>query len=198
MLANIYLDPLDHLMAGQGYEMVRYADDFVILCRSGNEAERRWPCVQQWVAEAGLTLHPDKTRIVDATQRGGFDFLGYHFERGLTMAAPEEPEQKLKEAMRAVTQATSGQSAGKDHHASSIPSCVAGLGTSSTAVGSTLGKVDGWVRSALAQHPAPASRHTGTTHGSGHINDGQTLTLRGSGCSAWKQPETLNCQSSQR
>ena len=42
LLSNIYLDPLDHEMAGGGYEMVRYADDFVILCRSAARPERRW------------------------------------------------------------------------------------------------------------------------------------------------------------
>ena len=50
-----------------------------------------WRWCEQWTAEAGLTLHPEKTRIVDATQPGGFDFLGYHFERGYRMAADEEP-----------------------------------------------------------------------------------------------------------
>jgi RNA-directed DNA polymerase len=82
LLANIYLNPLDHLMAGQGKEMVRYADDFVILCESQEEALEVLEQLQAWVGEAGLTLHPVKTRIVDATQHGGFDFLGYHFERG--------------------------------------------------------------------------------------------------------------------
>jgi RNA-directed DNA polymerase len=82
LLANIYLNPLDHLMAESGCEMVRYADDFVILCRSRETAEAALARVQTWVAENGLKLHPEKTRIVDATQRGGFDFLGYHFERG--------------------------------------------------------------------------------------------------------------------
>jgi RNA-directed DNA polymerase len=82
LLANIYLNPLDHLMAESGCEMVRYADDFVILCRSRAAAEAALVRVQTWVGENGLTLHPGKTRIVDATQKGGFDFLGYHFERG--------------------------------------------------------------------------------------------------------------------
>src|SRR5260370_636188 len=82
LLSNIYLDPLDHELAGSGYEMVRYADDFVILCRSETEARAALAKVQPWTATAGLQLHPEKTRIVDATQRGGFDFLGYHFERG--------------------------------------------------------------------------------------------------------------------
>ena len=63
--------------------MVRYADDFVILCRSQRGSRGALEQVRQWTAQAGLTLHPIKTRIVDATERGGFDFLGYHFERGL-------------------------------------------------------------------------------------------------------------------
>jgi RNA-directed DNA polymerase len=82
LLANIYLNPLDHMMAGQGAEMVRYADDFVILCASREEAQAALEAVRRWMEAAGLTLHPTKTRIVDASQPGGFDFLGYHFERG--------------------------------------------------------------------------------------------------------------------
>jgi RNA-directed DNA polymerase len=82
LLANLYLNPLDQLMAQKGREMVRYADDFVILC--GSEAEAREVLAQlgEWVGGAGLTLHPTKTRIVNASEKGGFDFLGYHFERG--------------------------------------------------------------------------------------------------------------------
>lgn len=82
LLANIYLNPLDHLMAQAGKEMVRYADDFVVLCEGQKEAEEVLETLREWVGKAGLTLHPTKTRIVDASQKGGFDFLGYHFERG--------------------------------------------------------------------------------------------------------------------
>ena len=82
LLANIYLNPLDHRMAQAGKEMVRYADDFVVLCESQKEAEEVLEILRQWVDAAGLTLHPTKTRIVDASQKGGFEFLGYHFERG--------------------------------------------------------------------------------------------------------------------
>ena len=82
LLANIYLNGLDHYMAQEGEEMVRYADDFVILCESREQAERALNQMRQWVKQAGLILHPTKTRLVDASQKGGFDFLGYHFERG--------------------------------------------------------------------------------------------------------------------
>ncbi len=109
MLSNLYLDPLDHQMAGAGFEMVRYADDFVIVCRSEAEARRALEAVRGWTAQAGLTLHPQKTRIVDATQAGGFDFLGYHFERGKCWPRRKSLD-KLKDAIRAKTRRTNGQS----------------------------------------------------------------------------------------
>ena len=109
LLSNIYLDPLDQLMAAQGWEMVRYADDFVLLCRSQAEAEQALRVVREWTANAGLTLHPTKTRVVDATQRGGFDFLGYHFERGYQWPR-KKSEQKLKDRVRELTKRTNGQS----------------------------------------------------------------------------------------
>lgn len=109
LLANIYLDPLDHHVADAGFEMVRYADDFVILCRSEADAQRALSAVTVWTEAAGLTLHPEKTRIVDATQRGGFDFLGYHFERGYQWPRTKSLE-KLKDTVRAKTPRNRGQS----------------------------------------------------------------------------------------
>lgn len=102
LLANIYLNGLDHLMAQQGWEMVRYADDFVILCQSQEQAEQALAQVRQWVDRAGLVLHPSKTRLVDASQAGGFDFLGYHFERGMKWPRQKSLE-KFKEALRQKT-----------------------------------------------------------------------------------------------
>jgi RNA-directed DNA polymerase len=81
LLANLYLNPLDHQMAAAGYEMVRYADDLVIVCRTEATAQAALAELAGWVEEAGLKLHPVKTRIVNAAEKGGFDFLGYHFER---------------------------------------------------------------------------------------------------------------------
>jgi len=109
LLSNVYLDPLDHLMATAGYDMVRYADDFVILCRSLREAENALHVVQTWVNEAGLSLHPTKTVIVDASRPGGFDFLGYHFERGHRWPRKKSLK-KLKDAIRAKTKRTNGHS----------------------------------------------------------------------------------------
>src|SRR5260221_139064 len=92
LLANLYLNPLDHQMAQAGWEMVRYADDFVILCRTEAEAQTALAEVRAWVSEAGLTLHPEKTRVVDASVPGGFDFLGYHFESGMRETRPSGSE----------------------------------------------------------------------------------------------------------
>jgi len=109
LLANLYLNPLDHQMAQAGWEMVRYADDFVILCRTEAEAQTALAEVRAWVSEAGLTLHPEKTRVVDASVPGGFDFLGYHFERGMKWPR-EKSLGKLKERVRAKTALTDGRS----------------------------------------------------------------------------------------
>lgn len=109
LLSNIYLDPLDHEMGHQGIEMVRYADDFVILCRSEAEAEEALELVREWTMKAGLQLHPIKTRIVDATQKGGFDFLGYHFERNMKWPR-KKSLRKFKESIRVKTKRTNGTS----------------------------------------------------------------------------------------
>lgn len=109
LLANIYLDPLDHVMAEQGWAMVRYADDFVVLCPSEAEAQAALAALTVWIEEQGLTLHPEKTRIVDARERGGFDFLGYHFERGMHWPKRESTKH-FRQAIRAKTRRTSGES----------------------------------------------------------------------------------------
>lgn len=83
LLANIYLHPLDEMLNGSGIHMIRYADDFVILCREKHEAEKALQMVKEWVDATGLELHPDKTHIGDSRMPGeGFEFLGYRFESG--------------------------------------------------------------------------------------------------------------------
>jgi RNA-directed DNA polymerase len=112
LLSNVYLDPLDHLMAREGFRMVRYADDFVILCRTSEEAQRALALVEAWVTENGLALHPTKTRIV-SVKAEGFDFLGYHFRgtrRGIRHWARQKSIRKLKDTLRPKTKRTSGRS----------------------------------------------------------------------------------------
>jgi RNA-directed DNA polymerase len=108
LLSNAYLDPLDHEMVQEEYEMVRYADDFVILCRTAQEARGALERVKRWTTRSGLTLHPEKTRIADVNQEG-FDFLGYHFERGKRWPRDKSLD-KFKDAIRAKTPRKHGQS----------------------------------------------------------------------------------------
>jgi len=110
LLANLYLHPVDEAMEAAGFQMIRYADDFVIMCRDESEAYKALHQVQQLIAERGLVLHPEKTRVVDVTLPGqGFDFLGYHFERG-TRWPRKKSVRKLKEAIRAQTGRSNGTS----------------------------------------------------------------------------------------
>lgn len=110
LLANIYLDPLDKLMATKGYRMVRYADDFVVLCRSREDADAVLAEVRTWVEANGLTLHPEKTHIGDCRVPGqGFEFLGYRFEAGARFVRKKSLD-KLKDTIRERTLRTRGDS----------------------------------------------------------------------------------------
>jgi len=108
LLSNIYLDPLDHLMAAQGFEMVRYADDFMVLCRSEEQAARAMAEIQAWTAQAGLVLHPTKTRLIDARVES-FEFLGYRFDGDRLWPRPKSLT-KFKDTIRAKTRRNSGKS----------------------------------------------------------------------------------------
>jgi RNA-directed DNA polymerase len=101
VLSNLYLNPLDHEMADHGFEMVRYADDFVVLCRSAFEAEVALQMITEWVGLAGLTLHPTKTKIVDSRTES-FAFLGYSF-RGDQIYPRRESLAKMKTRITELT-----------------------------------------------------------------------------------------------
>ena len=108
LLANLYLHPLDERMARQGYRMVRYADDFVILCKSAEHAQTALEEVKAWVEANGLTLHPDKTHVGDCRIKGeGFEFLGYRFEAGKRWVRKKSLE-AFKAKVREKTRRTSG------------------------------------------------------------------------------------------
>jgi RNA-directed DNA polymerase len=110
LLANIYLHPLDELMAANGYRMVRYADDFVVLCQTAEDAARALETIRVWVDDNGLVLHPNKTRVGDCRQSGeGFDFLGYRFEAGQRHVRAKSLT-RFKDNLRAKTRRTRGDS----------------------------------------------------------------------------------------
>ena len=110
LLANLYLHPLDERMARLGYRMVRYADDFVILCQSAEQAQMALNEVNVWVNANGLTLHPDKTHVGNCLLEGqGFEFLGYRFEAGKRMVR-QKSLQGFKDKIREKTRRTRGDS----------------------------------------------------------------------------------------
>lgn len=166
LLANIYLNPLDHHLAALGLEMVRYADDFVILCRGRADADRALAVVQTWLAANGLTLHPDKTRVVEATQRGGFDFLGYHFERGYRWPRKKSLD-RFKDVVRMATRRTNGHS---------LARIIAGLNPVLRgwyayyrhSHWTSFGTLDGWVRMRLRSLLRKRQKRRGRGRGKDH------------------------------
>lgn len=109
LLANIYLHRFDEEMTRAGNRMVRYADDFVILCRTAQEAEEAKEKAKQTLAEMGLHLHPEKTRIVDAT-RETFQFLGYEFWPQGWRLPRDSSKNRLHDRIRAKTPRNPGRS----------------------------------------------------------------------------------------
>jgi RNA-directed DNA polymerase len=153
LLANIHLDPLDWLMKGLGLEMVRYADDMVVLCRDAATARKALEEVGRWMAEAGLSLHPEKTRVVDMTVGGShFDFLGYRFWRSrkgkLSRVVRPKSESKLRGNLRKLTRRANGHSletiVGKIN-----PILRGWFGYFKHASAHALAEMDGWVRNRL-------------------------------------------------
>jgi RNA-directed DNA polymerase len=116
LLANIYLDPLDHEMAAADYKMVRYADDFVVMCRDEEAAREALAEITAWTTKAGLTLHPTKTRLVDVASSDGFDFLGFHFQASrrkpgkINRWPRKKSMQKFKDQVRVLTRRCNGKS----------------------------------------------------------------------------------------
>lgn len=110
LLANLYLHPLDQVLQGEGLRMVRYADDFVILCQNRAQAEHALGLVRSWMEQNGLALHPDKTHLGNCLDKGqGFEFLGYRFETGRRFVRRKSMN-KLKEAIRGRTRRMPGKS----------------------------------------------------------------------------------------
>ncbi len=165
LLANIYLNPLDHLLTESGYALVRYADDFVILCQTREEAETALALVQRWVTDNDLTLHPTKTQIVDARTEG-FDFLGYHF-RGDLRLPRKKSLAKLRDAIRAKTKRANGHS---------LPFLCTRLGPHLRGwftyfrhcQGNVFTSLDGWLRGRLRSILRKRSHRRGRARGKDH------------------------------
>jgi RNA-directed DNA polymerase len=101
------------MLVNANHKIIRYADDFVILCKTETEAREVLEIVRQWMRENQLTLHPDKTHIGNCLEEGhGFEFLGYRFEAGKKLVRKKSMK-KLRDAIRAKTKRSSGKSINK-------------------------------------------------------------------------------------
>lgn len=121
LLANIVLHELDRAWDDGDGRLVRYADDFVVMCRTQAQAERALARAGAILSGLGLTLHPDKTKVVDLRQgRQGFDFLGCHFRARMSGRLWEQtrrrvyylhrwPSQRAMKRLRAKVKALTGR-----------------------------------------------------------------------------------------
>jgi RNA-directed DNA polymerase len=113
LLANIYLNELDHLLIQKGVYPSRYADDLVVQCDTESQAKEILEYINRWMTNHGLSLHPDKTKVIDLSQTNAeLDFLGYTFKRtgkGKLIRYPRQKSMKrYRGAIKAITKRTSG------------------------------------------------------------------------------------------
>lgn len=194
LLSNIYLDPLDKLVAADGHAMVRYADDFIILCRTPEEAAAALRTAQDWTATAGLTLHPEKTRIVDA-RTDSFEFLGYRF-------APDgrwprnRSLRKLKDTVRRRTRRTSGESLAEIIR--SLNSVLRGwFGYFKHAHRWVFGRLDAWIRMRLRSIQRRREKRRGRGRGADHQRWPNAYFAK-QGLFSLKAAHAAACQSAKR
>jgi len=201
LLANIYLNALDHQMARKGYSMVRYADDLVILCQSREQAQTALEELWAWTTEAGLTLHPEKTRLVDMNQPGeGFDFLGYRFTHTRTGKLDRWPRakslRKFKDSLRAITRRSNGHS---------LKQIIQRTNTVTRgwfeyfkhSNGWTYPPLDGWIRRRLRTILRHRQHRKGRGSGFDHLR-WTTVFFAERGLFSMTQAYALACQSSRR
>ena len=168
LLSNIYLHEVDKQVSAAGYEMVRYADDFVILCKSRHEAQPALALLTHLSGERGLSLHADKTCLVATHEMGqGFDFLGYHFGNG-TRWPGKKSRRKFKDAIRAKTRRSNGRSMAaiiRDVNQTNI----GWFGYFKHSNGKTFKPLDGWIRRRLRSILRGYAKRKGIARGMDNI-----------------------------
>lgn len=174
LLANVYLNPLDKLMEAMGLTMIRYADDMVILCSTKDQAQQALERLEQWCDQAGLTLHPEKTKIVDMGEPGtSFDFLGYRFRRNygkrrLTRLIRPKSLKQIKERIKPLTRRANGRSL--EQILSKVNPILKGVNAYFMhASESQLEKLDAWVRGRLRGILRKRHGGEGRGHGKDHF-----------------------------
>jgi RNA-directed DNA polymerase len=158
-------------MEGKGWQMVRYADDFVVMSETEEQAKAALEEIAKWVKEAGLTLHPTKTRIVHAAGKGGFDFLGYHFERygdGVGRKWPRKKSvDKLRETLRPRLRRM--QDGSMEEIIARINPVLRGWWAYfKESLPSALENIDGWVRMRLRSIQRRRDKRRGMAYGADH------------------------------
>jgi RNA-directed DNA polymerase len=174
LLANIFLNPMDHLVVQAGFEIVRYADDFVVLCRTQAEAQRALVLIQEWTERAELQLHPSKTKIVGLDARNGFDFLGYHFRRSRRKPSkinrwPRKKSLKcVRESLRPPTKRANGNSL--SYIITKVNPILRGWFEyyKHSTISSDLRAMDGWVRQRLRSILRKRRKRKGRSRGTDH------------------------------
>lgn len=103
LMANLYLHGLDELLSNSDVKYVRFADDFVVMCRTRQDAINALEMIRSWVSSNGLILHPEKTHVGNCVVKGqGFEFLGYRFEAGRRWVRPKS-KLALRDKIRLLT-----------------------------------------------------------------------------------------------
>ena len=100
LLANIVLNELDWELANNGYQFVRYADDFVVLAKTRQDIEKAMILVKSILSSLGLELSSEKTKYIPPNDH--FDFLGFRILKSIVMMKPESLE-KFKDKIRNIT-----------------------------------------------------------------------------------------------
>jgi len=168
LLSNVYLHQLDLAVHRNGFRMVRYADDWVVLCRNVDEAKDAFSMIQSWIDNNGLELSPEKTHIGNSLQQGhGFEFLGYRFEDGHRYVRSKSLK-RFKDKIRLKTRRTRGDSI--EQIISDLNPTIKGwFGYFKHAHHYTFNSLDGFIRrrlrAVLSKHQKrPDSGRTGKDH----------------------------------
>jgi len=167
LLSNVYLHELDKRMMESEYRIVRYADDFVVLCETEAEAEEALAEARKFAEDFGLTIHPEKTRIGDSRNKGdGFDFLSYHFERKRRWVSRKKlPE--LRARLRPRLKRANKDSL-EDIIAGVNPTLRGWYGYFKHSHSNVFTQVDGWVRGRLRSILRKRSKRKGKAKGRDH------------------------------
>jgi len=192
LLSNLYLHPLDLAVEESGFEMIRYADDFVILCRTREEAEQALALVRSLTEERELELHPEKTRLVNAAEEG-FDFLGYRFERGRKWPR-KKSLRKLKETIRKKTKRKNGRSL-EAIIADVNRTLIGWYGYYKHSYRTTFPYLDGWIRRRLRSLLRKRNKLPGISRGGKDNQRWPNAYFRGHGLYSLESAHLLECQS---